>query len=136
MHGQDFVQPGRCRAVWLVAGGWCGMHTWRDMHTWRATRLSAPPVLCTVQVHAVGEIMLDVGAPHGWGPKRLTEDQLQVVLARLTSAAQEGGADVTLLRQGTTEVPGEGEQQYAQLLRQRSRLCGTCTLLQCACRGC
>lgn len=58
--------------------------------------------------------MLDVGAPHGWGPKRLTEDQLQVVLARLTSAAQEGGADTTLLRQGTTEVPGEGGQQLAQ----------------------
>lgn len=61
-------------------------------------------------MHAVGEMMLDVGAPHGWGPKRLTAEQLQLVLERLTAAAQEGSADVTVLRQGTTEVPGEGEE--------------------------
>lgn len=60
------------------------------------------------EVHAVGEMMLDVGAPHGWGPKRLTAEQLQAVLERLTWAAREGSADVTVLRQGTTEVPGEG----------------------------
>lgn len=59
-------------------------------------------------MHAVGEMMLDVGAPHGWGPKRLSAQQLQLVLERLTSAAREGSADVTVLRQGTTEVPGEG----------------------------
>jgi hypothetical protein len=53
--------------------------------------------------------MVDVGAPHGWGPKRLSPEQLTLVLARLTAAAQEGGADATVLRQGTSEVPGEGE---------------------------
>jgi hypothetical protein len=54
-------------------------------------------------------MMVDVGAPHGWGPKRLTPEQLALVLERLTSAAREGGADATVLRQGTSEVPGEGE---------------------------
>jgi hypothetical protein len=61
------------------------------------------------QVHAVGEMMLEVGAPHGWGPQRLSAAQLQDVLDRLTAAAQEGSADVTLLRQGTTEVQAGGE---------------------------
>lgn len=54
-------------------------------------------------------MMLEVGAPHGWGPKRLTADQLAVVMQRLRAAATEGSADVTLLREGTTEVPAEGE---------------------------
>lgn len=67
-------------------------------------------MVCLLQVHAVGEMMLDVGAPHGWGPQRLTAEQLQLVLERLTAAAQEGSADVTVLRQGTTEVPGEGKE--------------------------
>jgi len=62
-----------------------------------------------VQVHAVGEVMLDVGGAHGWGPRRLTAPQLEVVLERLTAAAAEGGADATVFRRGTTEVPGEGE---------------------------
>lgn len=54
-------------------------------------------------------MMLEVGAPHGWGPKRLTAEQLAVVMERLRAAASEGAADVTLLREGTTEVPAEGE---------------------------
>jgi hypothetical protein len=62
------------------------------------------------QVHAVGELLLEVGSPAGWGPQRLSAAQRAAVLARLKEAAAERGvADVTLLREGTTEVPGEGE---------------------------
>ena len=62
----------------------------------------------------MGEMMLEVGAPHGWGPQRLSAAQLQDVLDRLTAAAQEGSADVSLLRQGTTEVQAGGEGPNVQ----------------------
>jgi hypothetical protein len=71
-------------------------------------------LIAMFQVHAVGEMMLEVGAPHGWGPQRLSAAQLQDVLDRLTVAAQEGSADVTLLRQGTAEVQAGGEGPNVQ----------------------
>jgi hypothetical protein len=60
-------------------------------------------------VTAVGEVMLEVGAPQGWGPSRLTPQQLQQVLEALQQAAAKGGADATVLRQGSTEMAAEGE---------------------------
>ena len=53
--------------------------------------------------------MLEVGAPQGWGPSRLSSSQLAEVLAALQQAAAKGGADTTVLRQGSTEMAAEGE---------------------------
>ncbi|KAF6266501.1 hypothetical protein COO60DRAFT_1632621 [Scenedesmus sp. NREL 46B-D3] len=39
------------------------------------------------EVAAVGEVMLEVGAPQGWGPSRLNSQQLEQVLAALQQAA-------------------------------------------------
>jgi hypothetical protein len=64
---------------------------------------------CCCQVTAVGEVMLEVGAPQGWGPSRLSSQQLARVLAALQQAAAQGGADATVLRQGSTEMAAEGE---------------------------
>lgn len=64
-----------------------------------------------LEVGAVGEMMIEVGAPHGsWGPTRLTEQQLERVLTAMKDTAAAGGADVVVLRQGVTEVAAEGEQ--------------------------
>lgn len=60
------------------------------------------------EVAAVGEVMLEVGAPQGWGPSRLDSSQLGHVLAALQQAAAKGGADATVLRQGSTEMAAEG----------------------------
>lgn len=60
------------------------------------------------QVTAVGEMMLEVGAPHGWGPTRLNSQQLERVLSALHHTADNGNADATVLRQGSTEVAAEG----------------------------
>jgi hypothetical protein len=57
--------------------------------------------------------MLEVGAPQGWGPSRLTSQQLQQVLAALQQAAKKGGADATVLRQGSTEMAAEGKPRVA-----------------------
>lgn len=57
----------------------------------------------------MGEVMLEVGAPQGWGPSRLDSSQLGHVLAALQQAAAKGGADATVLRQGSTEMAAEGE---------------------------
>jgi hypothetical protein len=67
-------------------------------------------------VTAVGEVMLEVGAPQGWGPSRLTAQQLEQVLAALQQAAAKGGADATVLRQGSTEMAAEGEPHSAACL--------------------
>lgn len=38
---------------------------------------------CIPQIEAVGEMVLDVGAPMGWGPVGLTSQQLAVCLERI-----------------------------------------------------
>lgn len=60
------------------------------------------------EVSAVGEMMIEVGAPHGsWGPTRLTAQQLERVLTAMKDTAAAGAADVVVLRQGTTETAAE-----------------------------
>jgi hypothetical protein len=86
-----------------------------------------------VQVTAVGEVMLEVGAPQGWGPSRLTSQQLQQVLAALQQAAKKGGADATVLRQGSTEMAAEGEHVWQLACLSRVR---TCTQLPCTAGVC
>lgn len=61
-----------------------------------------------MQVAAVGELLLEVGSAGGWGPSRLSAAQLDDVLARLTEAADGVAADVTVLKQGPAELPGDG----------------------------
>eukprot|EP00879_Flechtneria_rotunda_P004973 GHRR01005249.1.p1 GENE.GHRR01005249.1~~GHRR01005249.1.p1 ORF type:complete len:692 (+),score=252.35 GHRR01005249.1:378-2453(+) len=60
------------------------------------------------EVTAVGEVMLEVGAPHGWGPTKLNQQQLQQVLGRMRAVADAGEADVLLLREGSTQIAAEG----------------------------
>lgn len=59
-----------------------------------------------VQVDYVGEQVLDVGAPNGWGPQGLTPEQLAKVLDRLRAAAGKVEADVSVIREHAVEAGG------------------------------
>lgn len=52
-----------------------------------------------MQVDIVGEALVEVGAPDGWGPVGLTEAGLEEVLQQLRTAAHTAGADTLTLRQ-------------------------------------
>jgi hypothetical protein len=57
----------------------------------------------------MGEALIVVGAPNGWGPQPLTPEQVEVVLKDLTAEMDRVGADVTELRRraGTSTVKGK-----------------------------
>lgn len=57
------------------------------------------------EIKSCGEAVLEVGAPNGWGPCGLTEDQLALALDRVRAAADRAGGDVTVLRQRAIETP-------------------------------
>jgi len=56
----------------------------------------------------MGEALLVVGAPNGWGPHPLTSEQMEGVLKEVTAEMEGVGADVTELRRraGTSTVKG------------------------------
>ena len=62
-----------------------------------------------MQVSTIGEAMVEVGAPDGWGPLGLTAAQLEAVLARLRGAMDAAEADVTVLRQRQVHIPTMGD---------------------------
>lgn len=60
------------------------------------------------EVGAVGEMLIEVGAPHGsWGPCRLTAQQLHHVLSVIKETSARGGADAVVLREGVKEMATE-----------------------------
>jgi len=61
------------------------------------------------EVESMGEALLVVGAPNGWGPHPLTSEQMEGVLKEVTPEMEGVGADVTELRRraGTSTVKGE-----------------------------
>ena len=68
--------------------------------------LKANPCL---QVSTIGEALVEVGAPDGWGPLGLTAVQLDAVLERLRVAMNAAHADVTVLRQRQVHIPTMGD---------------------------
>lgn len=66
-------------------------------------------VITLQQVNAVGEMLIEVGAPHGtWGPSRLSAQQMQHVLSVMKEAAARGEADLVVLREGIKDMATEG----------------------------
>ena len=89
-----------------------------------------PAVLSKVpslQVSTIGEALVEVGAPDGWGPLGLTAAHLEAVLARLRSAMDAVEADVTVLRQRQVHIPTLGDAGACRLL---------CSSLVMAAAGC
>ena len=50
------------------------------------------------QIIDVGEVVLEVGAPSGWGPVGMTEERLDLCLRRAKEVARGHGSGVVLLR--------------------------------------
>ncbi|KAG2455073.1 hypothetical protein HYH02_000895 [Chlamydomonas schloesseri] len=59
----------------------------------------------TAEIEAVGEMMLEVGAPLGWGPVGLTAEQLGACLVRIRAAVEPLQVDATVVCQRTTQLP-------------------------------
>ena len=61
------------------------------------------------QVEGMGEALVSIGSPNGWGPAPLTAQQVDEVLAELMADMDRVGADVTVLRRRAecTSVKGE-----------------------------
>ena len=62
-----------------------------------------------MQVSTIGEALVEVGAPDGWGPLGLMADQLGAVLERLRAAMSTAHADVTVLRRRQVHIPTMGD---------------------------
>lgn len=54
--------------------------------------------LMAKEIADIGEVVLEVGAPNGWGPVGMTQQQLEKCVAVTTEAAEKMGASVSVLR--------------------------------------
>ncbi len=50
------------------------------------------------QITGVGEVVLDIGAPNGWGPVGMGQERMDLCLQRAKETAAKNGASVGLLR--------------------------------------
>ena len=67
-----------------------------------------------VQVESMGEALLVVGAPNGWGPHPLTSEQMAAVMQELTAEMDRVGADVTELRRRGSTSTVKGKPLFLQ----------------------
>jgi len=101
------VSAGRNHQVWLPKlRVICCMSQHRTQHRCMSGGITASKCL---QVSTIGEALVEVGAPDGWGPLGLTADQLDAVLERLRVAMNAAHADVTVLRQRQVHIPTMGD---------------------------
>lgn len=79
------------------------------LHAVLAPRSSTP----FVQINEVGEAVLEVGAPAGWGPVGMTPERMETAMQRLKDMAARHSAGVSMLRPSrqvevqTATGPGE-----------------------------
>ncbi len=62
-------------------------------------------------------MMLEVGAPLGWGPVGLTAEQVGACLDRIRAAVEPLHVDATVVCQRTTQLPtatGPGEKEHTE----------------------
>ena len=74
--------------------------------------------LC-LQVEGMGEALVSIGSPNGWGPAPLTAQQVDEVLAELTADMDGVGADVTVLRRRAECTSVKGEATLCTSLQMR-----------------
>lgn len=58
----------------------------------------------------MGEVVLEVGAPGGWGPVGLAAGQLEAVLGRLMATAAAHNANVSITRKRTAQLQAGPDQ--------------------------
>mmetsp|Transcript_39503 Transcript_39503/g.87887 ORF Transcript_39503/g.87887 Transcript_39503/m.87887 type:complete len:658 (-) Transcript_39503:428-2401(-) len=75
------------------------------------------------EIEEVGEMVLEVGTPTGWGPVGMSREQMDVCIARLKEVAAAHASDMTLLRAVRTvelhTATGAVESQVADVLVRR-----------------
>ncbi|GIL71540.1 hypothetical protein Vretifemale_1902 [Volvox reticuliferus] len=60
--------------------------------------------IMAAEIEAVGEMVLDVGAPLGWGPVGLTAPQLEICLSRIREVVNPLQVDATVVQQRTVQL--------------------------------
>ncbi|KAK9810446.1 hypothetical protein WJX72_010850 [[Myrmecia] bisecta] len=88
-----------------------------------AARLDHALEALRLEVGSAGEALVQVGAPNGWGPQILAEEQLDAILKRIDTEMNAAGADINILRRRKVQCSrpdaGKAESAAADVLVRR-----------------